>query len=187
MPVQYKIKQFINPFFIFVHLWQFRELIKQLAWREVIGRYKGSFVGLGWSFIHPLLMLCVYTFVFSVIFNARWGVDPEEGRAAFALALFMGMITFGIFSEVVNVAPLLVLGNQNYVKKVLFPLEILPFVQFLSALINAVFQYGGSDDRNLAGAAFFSLDDYSPPPGVASHDVFFLWGAAISWRLLAFL
>lgn len=104
-----------------------------------MGRYKGTFVGLGWSFVQPLIMLLVYTFVFSVIFQAKWGVDPGEGRAAFALALFMGMITFGIFSEVANSVPSLILANVNFVKKVVFPLEILPFIKFLSSLINALF------------------------------------------------
>ncbi len=134
-----RILNFLNPIQIILHLWQYRDLIRQLTWRDVMGRYKGSFVGLGWSFIHPLLMLCVYTFVFSVIFKARWGVNPDETRASFALALFMGLITFGIFSEVINSAPGLVLANVNYVKKVVFPLEILVTVKFLSTLINALF------------------------------------------------
>lgn len=133
---------FFNPVRIVAHLWKYRDLIRQLTWREVVGRYKGSFIGLGWSFIQPLIMLFVYTFVFSVIFKARWGVESDEGKAAFALALFMGLITFSIFSEVANSAPSLVLGNANYVKKVVFPLEILPFVRLLSALINAVFSLG---------------------------------------------
>jgi len=130
---------FFNPVRIAAHLWQYRDLIRQLTWREVVGRYRGSFIGLGWSFIQPVIMLGVYTFVFSVIFKARWGVEPDEGKAAFALALFMGLTTFGVFSEVANAAPSLVLGNANYVKKVVFPLEILPLVRLFSALINALF------------------------------------------------
>ena len=136
------VRGFFNPVRIVAHLWKYRDLIRQLTWREVVGRYKGSFIGLGWSFIQPLVMLCVYTFVFSVIFKARWGVGSDEGKAAFALALFMGLITFSIFSEVANSAPSLVLGNANYVKKVVFPLEILPLVRLFSALINAVFSLG---------------------------------------------
>jgi lipopolysaccharide transport system permease protein len=138
-PAGESVTGFFNPVRIVTHLWKYRDLIRQLTWREVVGRYKGSFIGLGWSFIQPLIMLCVYTFVFSVIFKARWGVESDEGKAAFALALFMGLITFSIFSEAANSAPSLVLGNVNYVKKVVFPLEILPFVRLLSALINAVF------------------------------------------------
>jgi lipopolysaccharide transport system permease protein len=136
------VRGFFNPVRIAVHLWKYRDLIRQLTWREVVGRYKGSYIGLGWSFIQPLIMLGVYTFVFSVIFKARWGVESDEGKAAFALALFMGLITFSIFSEVANSAPSLVLSNANYVKKVVFPLEILPFVRLFSALINAAFSLG---------------------------------------------
>ncbi len=136
------VSGFFNPVRIVAHLWKYRDLIRQLTWREVVGRYKGSFIGLGWSFIQPLIMLCVYTFVFSTIFKVRWGVESGEGKAAFALALFMGLITFSVFSEVANSAPSLVLGNANYVKKVVFPLEILPLVRLCSTLINAVFSLG---------------------------------------------
>ncbi len=136
------IRGFFNPVRIVTHLWQYRDLIRQLTWREVAGRYKGSFIGMGWSFIQPLVMLGVYTFVFSVIFKARWGVGGDEGKAAFALTLFMGLLTFNVFAEVANSAPTLVLGNVNYVKKVVFPLEILPLVRLFSALINAVFSLG---------------------------------------------
>ncbi len=138
-PLGESIRGFFNPIRIGIHLWEYRDLIRQLTWREVVGRYRGSFIGMGWSFIQPLIMLCVYTFVFSVIFRVRWGVTADEGKAAFALTLFMGLITFNVFLEVVNSAPTLVLGNANYVKKVVFPLEILPLVRLLSVLINALF------------------------------------------------
>ncbi len=131
--------KFLNPLQILLHLWQYRDLIRQMTWREVVGRYKGSYVGLGWSFIQPLIMLSVYTFVFSTIFKARWGVEQNEGVAAFGLALFMGLITFTIFSEVFNAAPSLILTHESYVKKVVFPLEILVVVLFLSALTNGLF------------------------------------------------
>jgi lipopolysaccharide transport system permease protein len=137
-----RVSGYFNPIRIPMHLWKYRDLIRQLTWREVVGRYKGSFIGLGWSFIQPLAMLCVYTFVFSVIFKVRWGVETGEGKAFFALALFIGLITFNVFSETVNSAPSLVLGNANYVKKVVFPLEVLPLVRLFSTLINAVFSLG---------------------------------------------
>src|SRR5690606_35329137 len=110
-----------------------------MARREVIGRYRGSILGLGWSFLSPLLMLCVYTFVFSVVFNARWGVSggAEESRAMFALVLFIGMIVHGLFAEILNRAPTLITLNVNYVKKVIFPLEILPAVTACAALFHA--------------------------------------------------
>jgi len=109
--------------------------------REVIGRYKGSFLGLGWSFLNPLLMLAVYTFVFSVVFKSRWGVaenGAEESKAMFAVVLFVGMIVYGLFAEILNRAPGLIIGNVNYVKKVVFPLEVLPVVAACAALFHAL-------------------------------------------------
>lgn len=103
-----------------------------LARREIVGRYRGSFMGLMWSFFHPLLMLAVYTFVFSVVFNARWP-QGTDSKTEFALVLFTGLIVFSLFSECVNRAPSVILNNANYVKKVVFPLEILPIVTLLSA------------------------------------------------------
>ena len=131
--------KFFNPFQIIIHLWQYRDLIIQLTRREVISRYKGSIIGLGWAVIHPLLMLSVYTYVFSIVFSSRWKHEPGEIDTPFVLILFIGLITFQIFSEAINSAPSLVLDNANYVKKVIFPLEILVVIKCLSTLINAFF------------------------------------------------
>ena len=95
-------------------------------------------MGLLWSFLNPLLMLAVFTFVFSVVFKARWGVDGAESKADFALILFVGMIIHGVFAECVNRAPGLILGNVNFVKKVIFPLEILPWVAMGATLFHAL-------------------------------------------------
>ena len=119
-------------------LWQHRQVIKQMAWREVIGRYKGSMMGIFWSFIHPVLMLAVYTFVFSVVFKVKWGGGGEESKAAFALILFVGLIVYGLLAEVLNRAPSLILSNANYVKKVVFPLEIMPVISLVSALFHSL-------------------------------------------------
>lgn len=111
-----------------------RSLISQLVRREVAGRYRGSALGLLWSFFNPVLMLAVYTFVFSVVFRARWGQDQgHESRAEFALILFAGLMVFNFFAESINRAPLLVVGNANYVTKVVFPLEVLPVVSMGAA------------------------------------------------------
>jgi lipopolysaccharide transport system permease protein len=118
-------------------LWRNRSLIHASAKREVLGRYRGSALGLLWSFFNPLFMLAVYTFVFSVIFQARWG-GGSGSKIEFALILFAGLIMFNLFAECINRAPGLILGNVNYVKKVVFPLEILPFVGLLSALYHAL-------------------------------------------------
>ncbi|GAA5234880.1 ABC transporter permease [Verticiella sediminum] len=114
-------------------LWRHRGLIHASAKREVLGRYRGSFLGLLWSFFNPLLMLTVYTFVFSEVFNARWGA-ASQSKTEFALVLFAGLLVFNLFSECINRAPGLILANPNYVKKVVFPLEVLPVVALLSAL-----------------------------------------------------
>jgi lipopolysaccharide transport system permease protein len=108
-------------------LWRNRQLIIQMTMREVVGRYRGSVMGLLWSFFNPVLMLAVYTFVFSVVFKARWG-GGAESKAEFALVLFAGLLMFNLFSECVNHAPNVILGNANFVKKVVFPLEILMVV-----------------------------------------------------------
>ncbi len=92
-------------------------------------------MGLAWSFFNPILMLAVYTFVFSEIFKARW-VGEDAGKGQFAVLLFVGMIMHGLFAECANRSPSLVLANSNYVKKVVFPLEILPLITLGSALFH---------------------------------------------------
>nr|WP_048812201.1 ABC transporter permease [Polynucleobacter asymbioticus] len=114
-----------------------RQLVYQMTKREVIGRYKGSVFGLAWSFFNPIVMLIIYTFVFSVVFKARWGANSSDSKTEFALILFVGLIIFNLFAEVINRAPGLILNNVNYVKKVVFPLEILPVISFGVVLFHA--------------------------------------------------
>jgi lipopolysaccharide transport system permease protein len=121
---------------MFAGLIRHRDLVWQMTKREVVGRYRGSLFGVAWSFFHPLLMLAVYTFVFSGIFKSRWQAGPAEGTTDFAVVLFAGMLVHGLFAECVNRAPALVLANPNFVKKVVFPLEVLPWVTMGSALFH---------------------------------------------------
>jgi lipopolysaccharide transport system permease protein len=121
---------------LFQSVWRERQLIFQMSRREVVGRYRGSVMGLAWSFFNPILMLIIYTFVFSTVFKARWGVGGDESKVDFAIILFVGLIVHGLFSECVNRAPQLIIGNTSYVKKVVFPLEILPWVAMGSALFH---------------------------------------------------
>jgi lipopolysaccharide transport system permease protein len=114
-----------------------RRLIMQMTKREVVGRYKGSVMGLLWSFLNPVFMLVIYTFVFSVVFKARWNVGGEETKTQFAVVLFVGMIVQALFAEVLNRAPGIILANTNYVKKVVFPLEILPVISMGTALFHS--------------------------------------------------
>ena len=126
-------------------IWTNHALILQMSKRDVLGRYKGSLMGLLWSFLNPLLMLMVYTFFFAVVFKSRWGAVPsggEESKTLFAVILFVGMIVHGLFAEVLNRAPTLILSNANYVKKVVFPLEILPVISMVSALFHAAVSFG---------------------------------------------
>jgi lipopolysaccharide transport system permease protein len=126
----------INPIEIARSAWKNRDLVRTLIHREVLGRYRGSYMGLVWSFLNPMLMLLVYTFVFSVVFKARWN-PASESTVEFALVLFAGLIVFNVFSECISRAPSLILNNANYVKKVVFPLEILPWVALGSAAFHA--------------------------------------------------
>lgn len=126
----------LNPFAAIAGLWGHRGLISALARREVQGRYRGSVLGIAWSAITPLFMLAIYTFVFSVVFQSRWG--QTGSRLEFALILFLGILLFNIFGEVVMRAPSLITVNANYVKKVVFPLEVLPCVALGTSLFHGL-------------------------------------------------
>jgi lipopolysaccharide transport system permease protein len=124
-------------------LWRNRQLIEQMTRREVVGRYKGSAMGLVWSFLNPVFMLAIYTIVFSEIFKSRWGgVGADGSKTEFAIVLFVGMIVLNLFSEVLNRAPGLILSNVNYVKKVVFPIEILPVIAMGAALFHSFISLG---------------------------------------------
>lgn len=122
---------------MFAGLVRHHDLVWQMTKREVVGRYRGSLLGVAWSLFHPLLMLCVYTFVFSGIFKSRWQQPGVVlGTTDFAVVLFTGMLIHGLFAECVNRAPSLVLASPNLVKKVVFPLEVLPWVSMGSAMFH---------------------------------------------------
>src|SRR4249920_2047303 len=118
-----------------------RHLIWQMTKREVVGRYRGSVMGILWSFFNPVFMLTIYTFVFSVVFKAKWGTGSDS-KTEFAMLLFAGLIVFNLFSETLTRAPSLILANVNYVKKVVFPLEILPVVSILSSCFHSLVSIG---------------------------------------------
>jgi lipopolysaccharide transport system permease protein len=119
-------------------LWQHRALIRQMTVREVVGRYRGSFMGLAWSFFNPLLMLLVYTFVFTTVFHSRWAGAAGTSKTSFAIVLFIGMIVYSIFADNINRAPTLIISNTSYVKRVVFPLEILPVISMGASVFHAV-------------------------------------------------
>ncbi len=128
-----------HPLHMLSGLWSKRSLIAAMTRREIEGRYKGSLGGVLWFVVNNLVLLAIYSFVFGVIFKARWqaaGIDTAHTDVGFAMPLFIGLITYNIFAETVNRAPGLIISNINYVKKVVFPLETLSVVSLGSALFN---------------------------------------------------
>lgn len=120
----------------FSSIGRYRSLTFELSKREVLGRYRGASFGLLWSLLSPFLMLMVYTFAFGSVMKARW---PQEAgiNHRFSIILFIGLIVHGFFSECLIRAPTLITGNSTYVKRVVFPLEILPWPVMISALFHA--------------------------------------------------
>jgi len=110
-----------------------RRLILRLTRAQLQARYRGAWLGWLWLLVVPLMLLGVYTFVFSEVFRARWGTLPDQGEAPFALVLFCGMTLYGLFAECVNEAPTLLSSYQSYLKQLLFPSEILAWVCLLTA------------------------------------------------------
>ena len=124
----------------FARLWSHRRLLVQLVRRDVSGRYKGSFGGAAWAVMTPMLMLAVYLFVFGVVFNPRraaTGAAPLSAAdlSSFGISLFCGMLVHGLFSECLARAPAVIGGQPAYVKRIVFPLEILPLSQVLANAI----------------------------------------------------
>ena len=119
--------------------WRHRLLIARLARRELEERYRGSLLGLVWTILMPLAMLGIYSFVFGGVFGARWN-RPHTASIAeygFPIIMFSGLVVFTLFQEAVNRSPRLILTNRAYVTKMVFPLEVLPFVAVLSSLVTA--------------------------------------------------
>ncbi|MBL8763423.1 MAG: ABC transporter permease [Phycisphaerae bacterium] len=117
------------------NLWRQRELTWQFVKREVVARHRGTYLGLAWSVVLPLFMLAVYTFIFSVVFKAKWNLSADESPARFAVTMFCGTILFDVFAATVGNAPSVIVNNPNYVKKVVFPLEVLPLALLGSSLV----------------------------------------------------
>ena len=120
---------------VFTSLYSHWNLIRLLTGREIASRYRGSLLGVLWSLAHPIMMLVVYAFVFRVVFKASWS-HGGEGNSEFVMTLFTGLIVCAVFNECVNRAPTLILNHVSYVKKIVFPLEILPWVSLGEAFLN---------------------------------------------------
>ncbi len=124
----------LNPVRVVQGLWHHRDLIRQMVNREISQRYRGTVLGFAWSLIVPLTSLAIYTFVFSGIFRSNWRPGIQNSTGDYALTLFAGLTAFNVLAETLSRAPNLVLASPNLVKKVVFPLEILPVVQLGATL-----------------------------------------------------
>jgi lipopolysaccharide transport system permease protein len=131
----------LAPFGGIATAWHKRDLVLQLVKREVLGRYRGSMLGVGWSLLHPIVMLAIYTFVFGFVFRIRWEGGIGDNKLEFAIVLFCGMIVFNVFAESFTRSPGLIVGQPGFVKKVVFPLEVLPVVTVLGALFHAAISF----------------------------------------------
>ena len=115
-----------------------KDLILELTSRELQLRHKGSRLGHSWSIISPLLMLCLYVFVFGVIFHGRFGVLEKESFLDFALALFLGLSIFNVISETISISPTLIISQPNFVKKIVFPLELLSLTKVITSFYHSL-------------------------------------------------
>ena len=116
-----------------------KDLIFQLTKREIEVRHKGTRLGHLWSIVTPSLMLCLYFFVFGLIFGGKFGVLKQENFYDFALTLFIGLSLFNVVAESINSGPMLIISQPNFVKKVVFPLEIISISKVLSSIYFCLF------------------------------------------------
>jgi lipopolysaccharide transport system permease protein len=128
----------VNPLSLVSELWQQRYLLGQLVKRDVLLRYRGAMFGVLWVLLSPLFMLAVFAYVFGQIYPARW---PAGGGPPYWLQLYAGLITFNLFAETVSRAPASVRSHPSYVKKIIFPVHILPVVPLGAALVHGLFNY----------------------------------------------
>jgi len=116
-------------------------LVKELTLREIYTKYKGSMLGIFWAILTPIAMLLVFTFVFGGIFKAKWPGIEVTGRVDFAINLYIGLSIFWFFADILSRAPGLIISTPNFVKKVIFPLEILPVVSLLSGVFHLLINF----------------------------------------------
>lgn len=132
----------LNPWTSISDLYKNRRLLAKFTWRNIELQHKGSILGLVWSVLSPLMLFGVYTFVFVEVFDSRYGVVPTETRAEYAIGMFLALTMVQVFLDTITATPLVVVTNPNYVKKVVFPLEILPVAAVGAALFRCVISLG---------------------------------------------
>ena len=121
----------------FQTLWRNRRLTAAMVRREIAARYRGSLGDALWTLLHPLLLMLTYFFVFGIVLQARFGDDPS--RAGFVLYFLAGMLPWLPMSEALGRAPIILIENRNFVKKLLFPVETLPINPVFAGLVTQGF------------------------------------------------
>jgi len=163
-------------------LWRHRSLVWQFVIRNVEMRHKGSHLGLVWSFANPLLMLALYVFVFGFVFGGSFNAIPNETKVDYGLGIFVGLSVFHFVSEVLGQAPTVIVANPNFVRKVVFPLEILPVATVGASFFHFLISIGLA----LLGVALLGP---GLSLGVLWLPVIFapvlLWGLGVAWLLSA--
>lgn len=128
-----------NPFRISADIWRSRYLLGQLIKRDVLLRYRGAMFGVLWIFLSPLVMLAIFAFIFGNIFQTRW--PQQDAGIPFWLLLYSGLIAFNVFAETISRAPTSVRGYPGFVKKIIFPLNMLPVVPLGASLVHGGFNF----------------------------------------------
>lgn len=158
-----------------------RSLAATLIRRAIEERYRGSLLGVLWAFLTPVFMLVIFTFVFGVVFQSRWGAGSSN-TIEFAIILFAGLTTFTLFSEVVSAAPTLITSQPNLVKKIVFPLEILPLVSLGGALSQAVIAFAVLLALQISFGSGFHMATFALPLFLVPLCLFAL---GLAWFLAA--
>ena len=161
-------------------VWRHRGLIGSMVRRDIVGRYRGSFGGMFWTVLNPLLLMVTYFFVFGIVLRTRFGNDPS--RAGFVLYFLAGMLPWLAFSEAAGRAPFVIQEHRNFVKKLVFPLEILPVNLVLAGLVTEVFALGIFAIGLLAARGAVPLTVLWTPALLAPQ---LLFTAGLSWFLAA--
>lgn len=121
------------------NLIEFRRLLETLIVRDLHVKYRDTFIGFWWMLIQPILMISTYAFVFGGVFGSRWQNKGTVGD--FVLLLFCGLIIYVMLSDTINRATTVIRSQPNFIKKVVFPLEILPMVILGSAVFSALVNF----------------------------------------------
>ncbi|HLH12784.1 MAG TPA: ABC transporter permease [Methylovirgula sp.] len=161
--------------------WHFRELIRAVVRRELAARFRGSILGWLWAIFGPLLMLSVYTFIFSSAIGIRSSA-AAHGVANYSLQIFVGLIVFNLFSEVAYRSPALLHENANFIKKSIFPSETLAWTAAIRGLVYAGISFG------VLLVFEIVLTRWLPPTILLLPLVivpFFMFLLGVSWFLMA--